>query len=403
MKRPDVSRLPYAGARRRRRPGGSVVMAIASAALLVGCTAGMEAAPPPSTPSSPATGDPASPSAGPSGGSRPATSPTADDAAREVTPTGRPRDVTTGLGAPWSVVFRDGTALISERDSARILELLDDGTTRLVGRVPGVSAFGEAGLLGLAVDEGGRLYVYSTGERENRVQRFRLAGRPGSLTLGAPTTILRGIPAAATHNGGRIAFGPDGMLYVATGDAAVRSRAQDRGSLGGKILRITPDGDVPTDNPFAGSAVYSYGHRNVQGIAWAGDGTMFATEFGQDRWDELNVIEPGGNYGWPQAEGDSDVDGFVDPVQQWRPADASPSGLTVARGTIFVANLRGEVVRAVPVADPSTSTEHFSGRYGRIRDVTSSPDGDLWIVTHNTDGRGDPAPGDDRVLSVALE
>ncbi len=255
-------------------------------------------------------------------------------------PSGEPRDVTTGLQAPWSVVFLGETALISERDTGRILELLDDGSTRVVGTVPGVAASGEGGLLGLAV-AGRRLYAYSTGERENRVQRFGLRGEPGSLSLGSARTILDGIPSAAIHNGGRIAFGPDEMLYVATGDAAESGRAQDRGSLSGKILRMTPDGDVPPDNPFEDSLVYSYGHRNVQGLAWAADGTMFATEFGQNTWDELNIIEPGRNYGWPEAEGESDDDDFTDPVQQWRTSDASPSGLTAAQGTLFIANLRG--------------------------------------------------------------
>ena len=193
------------------------------------------------------------------------------------------------------------------------------------------------------------------------------------------------------------------MLYVATGDAAESGRAQDRGSLSGKILRMTPDGDVPPDNPFEDSLVYSYGHRNVQGLAWAADGTMFATEFGQNTWDELNIIEPGRNYGWPEAEGESDDDDFTDPVQQWRTSDASPSGLTAAQGTLFIANLRGQVVRAVPVEDPSTSTEYYAGDYGRIRYVTVSPDGDLWILTNNTDGRGDPQRGDDRILSVSLQ
>ena len=157
--------------------------------------------------------------------------------------------------------------------------------------------------------------------------------------------VLDGLPAAGNHNGGRIAFGPDGMLYAGAGDAAQGDRAQDLDSLGGKILRMTPDGGIPDDNPFAGSLVYSYGHRNVQGLAWTEDGTMFATEFGQDTWDELNIIEAGGNYGWPIVEGQGGGDEFIDPVQQWRPDAASPSGMAIIGGTIFIANLRGEVLR----------------------------------------------------------
>jgi glucose/arabinose dehydrogenase len=391
----------------RLRPGGMVegggalhrfLLAGATLALLVACTG--QPAPQPTPPASagaaPSASERTTPPASAGESSPPGQEP------RPVRPTGSPRDAATGLRAPWSVVFLGRTALISERDTARILELRPDGTTRVVGTVLGVRPVAEAGLLGLAVDDRGRLYAYSTGADRNRVQRFPVRGRPGSLRLGTPTTILDGIPAAVRHDGGRIAFGPDGMLYVATGDTLAPSLAQDRSSLAGKILRMTPDGEVPADNPFPGSLVYSYGHRNVQGLAWAPDGTMFATEFGQDAWDELNEIEPGANYGWPRVEGKAGVAAYVDPVQQWRPDRASPSGLTVAGGTLFVANLRGAVLRAIPVADPATSSEHYAGRYGRLRDVTVSPEGDLWILTNNTDGRGDPQPGDDRILRVPL-
>ncbi|RPF20512.1 PQQ-dependent sugar dehydrogenase [Myceligenerans xiligouense] len=317
-------------------------------------------------------------------------------------PDGEPRAVTTGLDAPWSVAFLGRTALISERDDADVLELRDDGGTRVVGTVEGVGAGGEGGLLGLAVDDEDRLYAYSTGADGNRVQRFGITGEPGALGLGPAETVLDGIPSASFHNGGRIAFGPDGMLYVTTGDAGDGDAAQDRDSLAGKILRMTPDGDVPGDNPFDGSLVYSYGHRNPQGIDWAEDGTMFASEFGQNTWDELNVITPGANYGWPVVEGAAGDDRYVDPVQQWSPEEASPSGIEIADGTIFVANLRGSVLRTVPVAEPSGSAEYWPGEYGRLRDVTVSPGGDLWFLTNNTDGRGSPGPDDDRLLAVSL-
>jgi glucose/arabinose dehydrogenase len=314
-----------------------------------------------------------------------------------------PRTVTTGLEAPWSVVFRGSTPLVSERDSGRILELSATGAARMVGTVPDVAGIGEGGLLGLAVDGRGRLYVYSTGAGGNRIQRFDVAGQPGSLALGESETLLDGIAAASYHDGGRMAFGPDGMLYVSTGDAGQRDSAQDLGSLNGKILRMTPDGGVPEDNPFPGSLVYSYGHRNPQGLAWAADGTMFSTEFGQNAWDELNIITAGANYGWPSAEGRANTDGFTDPVQQWAPAEASPSGLVHIDGTLFIANLRGQILRAVPVTDPSTSENYFDGGFGRIRDVAEAPDGTLWFVTNNTDGRGTPGPDDDRILSVKPE
>jgi glucose/arabinose dehydrogenase len=364
------------------------LLGAATATLLVGCSA---ASPTPTTPppvgTSPA---PSAPAAAPSPG------------AGQVAPEGDPVDVATGLVTPWSIAAVDDSALISERDTGDILELVGD-TTRVVGTVPGVVQQGESGLLGIAVDDRDRLYVYSTGADGNRIERFPLTGTAGSYGLGEGETILDGIPAASYHDGGRIAFGPDGMLYATTGDAGRQDASQDLDSLGGKILRMTPDGDAPADNPFPDSLVYSLGHRNPQGIAWAEDGTMFAAEFGQDTWDELNVITPGGNYGWPTVEGIAGDDAFIDPVQQWNPDDASPSGIAVVDGTVFIANLRGQTLRAVPVADPAASTDHFTGTLGRIRHVTASPDGGLWLLTSNTDGYGTgPRDGDDRLVAVSL-
>jgi glucose/arabinose dehydrogenase len=327
---------------------------------------------------------------------------TSEAAPAAVLPTGEPEVVASGLDTPWSVAFLGETALISDRDDGDILELLPDGSTRVIGTVAGVVHESESGLLGLAVDDQDRLYAYSTGPDGNRIERYGLTGAPGSLALGDAQTLLEGIPAAANHDGGRLAIGPDGMLYATTGDAGNREDAQDQGSLAGKILRMTLDGGVPADNPFPDSLVYSYGHRNPQGLAWAADGTMFAAEFGQDTWDELNVIEPGGNYGWPEVEGIADDADFIDPVQQWEPDDASPSGIAIVEGTIFIANLRGAVLRAVPVADPGTATEYYEGEFGRLRAVTASPQGDLWFTTSNTDGRGDPDGDDDRLMSVRL-
>ena len=311
-----------------------------------------------------------------------------------------PPDVVTGLDAPWSIVVDDDMTLVSERDSGRVLEVTDDGGTREVGTVEGVSAGGEGGLLGLAVHDD-HLYTYFTSADDNRVVRHELTGEPGSLALGDAETILDGIPSASFHNGGRIAFGPDDMLYVTTGDAGETDRAQDRESLGGKILRLTPEGEVPEDNPFDDSLVWTLGHRNPQGIAWDDDGTMYASEFGQDTWDELNVIEAGDNYGWPTVEGTADDDRFTDPVQQWSPDEASPSGIAIDDGSIWIANLRGERLREVPLDDVTTSTEHLVGEHGRLRDVAVATDGSLWVLTNNTDGRGEPRPGDPRRLRRA--
>jgi glucose/arabinose dehydrogenase len=314
---------------------------------------------------------------------------------------GRPEVIATGLQAPWSIAFYDGTPLISERDSARILELDAEGAAREVAVIEGASGSGEGGLLGIAVLDG-FLYAYFTAGSENRIERFAIEGASGSLALGAGEEILAGIPAAKYHNGGRIAFGPDGMLYATAGDAGNPDSAQDRDALAGKILRIAPDGTVPADNPFPESAVYTWGHRNPQGIAWDKDGTMWATEFGQNTWDELNHIEAGANYGWPDVEGIAEDGDFTDPVQQWNPADASPSGMAIAGGVAYLANLRGQRLREVPLDDPGTAVEHYTGEFGRLRDAVVAPDGSLWLLTNNTDGRGEPGPEDDRVLRVAI-
>lgn len=360
----------------RRRAGVAGLIAVGLTAL-AGCApeGRTDAVPPPSRSSSP--GVPALGSAAPA--------------------LGAPTTLVDGLTTPWSVAFSDGAVLVSQRDTAEILEVVDGGT-RVVGAIPSATPGGEGGLLGIAVRDG-FLYAYATTADGNRVLRSPLEGEPGALRLGTPQTVLDGIPSANIHNGGRIAFGPDGMLYVTAGDASEPGAAQDPDALGGKILRVTPDGAAPADNPFPGSPVWSLGHRNPQGIGWDADGTMYASEFGQNTWDELNVIEPGANYGWPEVEGIGGQDGFVDPVQQWAPADASPSGLAVVDGAVVIANLRGQRVRVVPTADLSAAEEYFVGEYGRLRDVVTAPDGTVWVVTSNTDrGGGDT----DAILRVPL-
>lgn len=363
--------------------------ALIAALALAGCA---PAEPPPSsTPPVPSEG--AAPPATPSS---PSSSPPATPGGADT-----PRDVATGLEAPWSIATHGDVVLISERDSARIRQLLPDGALREVGVVPRVVHGGEGGLLGLAFDDDRRLYAYSTGPRGNRIERFALAGDESALRLGAAEPILDGLPSGPNHNGGRIAFGPDGMLYATVGDAGDPSLARDAASLGGKILRMTPDGDPAPGNPDPASLVYSLGHRNVQGIAWSSDGTMFATEFGQNTWDELNRIVPGGDYGWPDVEGaGGTARGLVDPLQQWPTSDASPSGMAIVDDVILIANLRGERLRAVTVATPQSAADLHVGSFGRLRDVAAAPDGGLWLLTNNTDGRGDPRDGDDRIVRV---
>jgi glucose/arabinose dehydrogenase len=318
-----------------------------------------------------------------------------------TTPSGGPTLLASGLQIPWSIAFYGGTPLISERGTARIQAVSANGALTAIATIAGVGGSGEGGLLGIAVRDN-YLYAYFTAGSENRIERYALTGSATATRLGAAQTLLSGIPAGSNHNGGRLAFGPDGMLYASTGDAGTTSRAQDLNSLGGKILRLTPDGRVPADNPFIGSYVYSYGHRNVQGLAWASDGSMYASEFGQNTWDELNQIKAGGNYGWPVVEGKAGNSNYIDPLQQWATSVASPSGIAISGGNIYIANLRGERLRKVPLTATATSTEFYTGQYGRLRDVVAAPDGRLYLLTNNTDGRGTPEAGDDRLLSAPV-
>ena len=307
--------------------------------------------------------------------------------------------VTTGLDVPWGIAFLpDGSALVSERDTARILHL-DGDQTRLAGTVDDVVPDGEGGLLGIAYDDGW-VYAYHTADGDNRVVRMPWDG----TTVGSAEPVFTGIPKAAIHNGGRILFGPDGMLYVATGDAADPASAQDLSSPAGKILRIRPDGGIPEGNPNPDSPVFSLGHRNVQGLAFDNRDRLWASEFGQVDVDELNLITAGSNYGWPDCEGSCARAPFTDPVVQWSPTStASPSGIAIAGDHAYVASLRGQTVWQVPLKGSGEAFRLELGDLGRLRTITSAPDGSLWLSTSNTDGRGDPRDGDDRIVRLTVE
>jgi glucose/arabinose dehydrogenase len=316
----------------------------------------------------------------------------------------------TDLRVPWSFAFLpDGDALVTERDSGRLLRVSPSGEVREVQTLP-EGGTGEGGLLGVAVspDYGMDRYVYAytTTTSDNRVVRFRIGEEPEA--------ILTGIPVNSYHNGGRIGFGPDGMLYVTTGDAGDTSNSQDRGSLGGKILRVAPDGSIPDDNPFPNSPVYSYGHRNVQGLSWDAEGQLFASEFGQDTWDEANRIEAGENYGWPEIEGEGgEGQGFVDPITVWPTSEASPSGAQILvdgaipqwEGDLFVAALRGESLWRLELDERGNVADRerlLESEVGRVRDVAQAPDGSLWVSTSNHDSYGNPVSADDdRILRLA--
>ena len=319
------------------------------------------------------------------------------------------------LKSPWGLAaLPGGDLLVSSRDEATISRIdVKTGRKTLLGSVPGVAPAGEGGLLGLAVPAtygaDHLVYAYFTTESDNRIARMLYdEKKPPGEQLGAPDTILRGIPKGSIHNGGRIAFGPDRMLYAGTGETGDTGFAQDKQSLAGKILRMTPDGEPVHGNPEADSVVYTYGHRNVQGLAWDNHKQLWAAEFGQNTWDELNRIEPGRNYGWPDVEGKGDREGFVDPVAQWKTSEASPSGIAFVGGSIWMAGLRGERLWRIPLSgradqEPLAPPQSFlEGTYGRLRTVLAAGPDTLWLVTSNTDGRGSPRRGDDRILRLTL-
>ncbi len=310
---------------------------------------------------------------------------------------GGPEAIATNLDVPWGIAFLpDGSALIAERDSGAIQHMAQPGVVTNVGAVAGVAARGEGGLLGLAT-AGQTVFAYLTTAQDNRVVTMRFDG--SSLT--EPSPILTGIPAGSIHDGGRIAFGPDGKLYVTTGESGDPGLAQNRSSLGGKILRVNPDGSIPPDNPDPASPVWSFGHRNIQGLAWDSAGRLWVTEYGANRLDELNLIQRDGNYGWPMAEGRSDTPGLIDPMIQWPTGEASPSGLAYFGGSLWMACLRGQRLYRIPVGSDGSLADPeplFVGQYGRLRTVVAAPDGALWFTTSNRDGRGSPRDGDDRIL-----
>lgn len=331
-------------------------------------------------------------------------------------------DWVTGLEAPWSLVFLpDGRALVSERPGR--IRLIEKGrlAPESVADID-VATGGEGGLMGLALDPGfpSQPFLYAMytqqagGGAVNRIGRFRLEGARARLER----VIVDGIPAGRNHDGGRIAFGPDGMLYIGTGETFRRELAQRPDSLGGKILRVTRDGAPAPGNPRPDSPIYTIGHRNVQGLAWNPEsGELFAAEHGPSgedglrAHDEINVIRAGGNYGWAVVVGAPHRTPFVDPVIAWNERTTPPSGMSFWRGALYVATLRSETLVRARFARENdawraTSIERLfhdgdRGRYGRLRDAVVGPDGALYVLTNNRDGRGSAHPGDDRILRIA--
>ncbi|TQJ90187.1 glucose/arabinose dehydrogenase [Streptomyces sp. SLBN-31] len=356
---------------------------------------------------------------GSSGGSGGATSASPSKQAAQQAPPAKGsakvvRTVATGLNTPWGLAALPGGGglLVASRDRGTITRVDEKtgGKTEL-GKVSGVSPAGEGGLLGIALSpdyaSDHMVYAYFTSASDNRIVRVLYdPKKPAGEQLGAPDTIFKGIPKGYIHNGGRIAFGPDGMLYAGTGESGDRGLAQDTKSLGGKILRLTPEGEPAPGNPFPDSPVYSYGHRNVQGLAWDPEQRLFASEFGQDTWDELNAIKPGADYGWPNAEGRSSDGKYQNPLAQWHTDDASPSGLAYAEGSVWMAGLKGQRLWRIPLKGTEASADpqaFLTGTYGRLRTVVPAGGDKLWLTTSNTDGRGSPKNGDDRILEVQVK
>ena len=329
----------------------------------------------------------------------------------------RVETIVSNLVIPWSIAFApDGRLFVTERPGRLRIINAAFSSSELALTIDDVFAQGEAGLLGIALDPeftASRLvYLYysarlASGGAVNRVVRYREV----NSRLGERAVILDNIPAATIHDGGRIRFGPDGLLYISAGDAANTRLPQDLSSLAGKILRVNRDGTTPRTNPFGGP-IYSYGHRNPQGFDWHPvTGDLWASEHGNSGNDEINVIDGGANYGWPTIEGSQQMSGMRTPITSYTPAIA-PSGASFYRGqlfprfvnNLFVATLRGNHLLRL-VVDGSTrritaQERLLDGRFGRLREVISGPDGALYVLTNNQDGRGTLANVDDRILRL---
>lgn len=311
------------------------------------------------------------------------------------------------LTIPWEVAWLpDGAMLVTERPG----QLLRITSERQIIPVNGVAHRGEGGLLGLALHpqfaSNQLLYLYLTTQSGsglvNRVERYRFVGN----ALTDRQVIVENIPGANFHDGGRLAFGPDGLLYITTGDAGQEKLAQDTNSLAGKILRVRDDGSIPPDNPF-GNAVFSYGHRNPQGLAWDAKGRLWATEHGrsgiQSGFDEINLIEKGSNYGWPDIQGSEQHSGMQAPIAHSGATTTwAPAGATFLNDKLFFAGLRGEALYEADVLARSEIgvKAHFQEQFGRLRTVAIGPDGYIYILTSNRDGRGDVQAGDDKIIRI---
>jgi glucose/arabinose dehydrogenase len=381
-----------------------------------------------------------------------------------VVPTGKTQTLVTGLRAPWELLFLpDGQALFDQRDSGVISIITKDLEVKKIAftrTTPPCEKFCEGGTLGMTIASNRpenklSLFLFLTTDQDNRVLKYDLdPTEDGSWSLSNKRVLIKGIERSGkstTHNGGRLAIGPDGKLWISLGDSGMRATtSQNWNRLAGSVLRLNLDGSVPEDNPRKGSFVWAKGLRDTQGMAWDNFGNMWTTEFGEDTWDELNLIQKGNNYGWPIAEGlykfeetpkppgnhDVNVQGtaehpaplptlpvtysdkelmnnprYTPPVLTWHPEEAACSGITFVKGSLISACLRGGKLWVIPVLGDKKLGEpqaFFSGTFGRLRKATLAPDGSLWLLTSNKDGRGGWSKGgenpkDDRIIRVPLK
>ena len=318
----------------------------------------------------------------------------------------QPVVVAEGLNIPWELVFLPGGDMLVTERPGKLLRISDH---KQVIEIQGVEHRGEGGLLGLALHpnfaQNNFIYIYLTtldGKTlSNQVERYTLTG----TTLSDRKVIVENIPGSTNHDGGRIAFGPDAMLYITTGDAGTPDNAQKTDSLAGKILRVQEDGSIPSDNPFK-NAVYSYGHRNIQGLTWDTDGQLWATEHGRSGrvsgYDEINKIVKGSNYGWPFIQGDEVRRGMISPYLHSTATDTwAPAGATYLNKHIIFTGLRGESLYITNTTTPGENLKtYYRGIYGRLRSVTIGPDNMLYVLTNNRDGRGDAEAKDDRIIKI---
>lgn len=321
------------------------------------------------------------------------------------------KTIAADLDIPWGIAFLpNGDMLVTERPGT----LLRIGENReVISEIEGVEHAGEGGLLGVVLhpeyEDNNYIYLYLTSRDEegliNRVERYKL--EENQLT--DKQIIIDQIPGASYHDGGRMEFGPEGYLWITTGDAGETRLAQETDSLAGKILRLNPDGSIPEDNPF-NNPVYSYGHRNPQGLAWDDKNRLWATEHGpsgaQSGFDELNLIKKGQNYGWPEIRGAEEREGMISPVIQSGANDTwAPAGAAYYKGSIFFAGLRGSSLYEAKIEGEEVTEliAHFKNEFGRLRAVRISPDENIYVTTSNTDGRGDVKEGDDKIIRIIPE